>query len=60
VMFAIMEGNKISIIATIQTSNRNNAIIARKDRGILTPQDLRGRKIATTFGTIAEFFMDAF
>ncbi len=36
VMFAIMKGEKISIIATIQTSSRNSAIMARKDKGILT------------------------
>lgn len=60
VMFAIMKGEKISIIATIQTSNKNNAIVARKDKGILTPSDLKGRNIASTVGTTSDFFMDAF
>ncbi len=60
VMFAIMKGEKIAIVATILTSNRNVAVIARKDKGILTAADLKGRKIAATFGTISEFFMDAF
>lgn len=60
VMFAIMKGEKISIIATINTSNRNMAILARKDKGILLPHDLKGKKIATTFGTIGEFFIDTF
>jgi sulfonate transport system substrate-binding protein len=60
VMFAIMKDEKISIIATIVTSRKNNAIIARRDKGILAPKDLRGRKIAATFGTISEFYMDAF
>jgi NitT/TauT family transport system substrate-binding protein len=59
-MFAIMNGEKIAIIAAIQTSNKNNAIVARKDKGIVTPNDLRGRKIATTRGTTGHFFMDAF
>lgn len=59
-MFAVMKGEKISVIATIQTFNKNNAIIARKDSGILTPRDLKGRKVAATLGTIGEFFMDAF
>jgi NitT/TauT family transport system substrate-binding protein len=59
VMFAIMKGEKISIIATIQTSNKNSAIIARKDKGILTLNDLRHRKIAATVGTTSEFFLDA-
>ncbi len=60
VMFAIMKGEKISVIATIQTSNKNTAIVARKDKGILTPAGLKGRKIAATFGTTSQFFMDVF
>ncbi len=60
VMFAIMKGAKISVIATILTSNKYNAIVARKDKGILSPQDLKGRKIAATLGTTSDFFMDAF
>lgn len=60
VMFAVMEGRKISIIATIEISNKNSAIVARKDRGIRIPRDLRGRKIGATSGTTSDFFMDAF
>lgn len=60
VMFAIMKGADVSIIATIQRSNSNNAVIARKDRGIRTPQDLKGRRIATTSGTIIDFYLDSF
>jgi sulfonate transport system substrate-binding protein len=60
VMFAIMKGQKVSIIASIQTSNTNNVIIARKDRGIVTPHDLKGKRIGVPTGTAAEFFLDAF
>ncbi len=60
IMFAIMRGEKIVILATIATSRKNNAIIARKDKGIRVPGDLKGKRIAATFGTISEFFMDAF
>ena len=60
VMFAIMNGEKIAIIATIQSSQKNHAIVARKDRGILLPQDLKGKTIATTLGTTADFYMDGF
>lgn len=59
VMFAIMAGEKISIIATIQTSSRVNAVVARKDRGILTLKDLAGRRIGMTTGTTSDFFLDA-
>jgi sulfonate transport system substrate-binding protein len=60
VMIAIMEGEKVSIIATIQSSTENHAIVARKDKGILTPRDLKGRKIGTTVGITADYFTDAF
>jgi NitT/TauT family transport system substrate-binding protein len=60
VMFAILNGEEISIIATIQNSKKNHAIVARKDRGIRTPQDLKGKRVATTPGITADYFMDAF
>jgi len=60
VMFAIMRGEKVSIVATIQTSGRNVAIIARKDKGILAPHNLKGRTIAVTSGTLLDFYVDAF
>lgn len=60
VMFAILNGEKIAIIASIQSSQKNHAIVARKDMGILLPQDLKGKKIATTLGITSDFFMDGF
>jgi NitT/TauT family transport system substrate-binding protein len=59
VMFAIMKGEKVAIIATIETTNQTNAIIARRDRGISTFGDLRGRKIAVTLGTTLDYFLDS-
>jgi NitT/TauT family transport system substrate-binding protein len=59
VMFAVMKGEKISVIATIQTSVLGHAIIARKDRGISTLKDLKGKKIAATLGTTSHFYLDA-
>lgn len=35
-------------------------IIARKDRGITEPADLKGRRIGLTQGTILDFFMETF
>jgi len=36
------------------------AIVARKDRGIEKPSDLKGRIVGTTIGTIAEFYLARF
>ena len=59
VMFAIMKGEKISVISTIQTCETNNSIVARRDRGILTVEDLKGKRIAATLGTTSDFFLGA-
>jgi ABC-type nitrate/sulfonate/bicarbonate transport system substrate-binding protein len=58
VMFEVMKGAKISIIAAIESSQRGNAIIARKDRGIHTLSDLKGKKVAVTKGTTTDYFLD--
>jgi sulfonate transport system substrate-binding protein len=60
IMFAIMNGKKIKTLAVIQTSNKNEAIIARKDRGIVRPSDLQGKKIGLIRGTTGHFFADSF
>lgn len=59
-MFAVMDGESVSIIATIHSAKNNHAIVARKDKGILTPQDLKGKRIATTLGITSDFYLDAF
>jgi NitT/TauT family transport system substrate-binding protein len=59
VMFATLKGEKIAIIATIQTTNEVNVIVARRDRDIGAIGDLRGRKIGVTLGTTMDYFLDA-
>jgi NitT/TauT family transport system substrate-binding protein len=59
-VFAVMNGRKITTFATILTSNRNNAIVARQDRGIAKPSDLLGKKIGVTFGTTGDYFNYSF
>lgn len=46
----------ISVLATIEYSNTNIQVVARKDSGIVTPTDLKGKKIATTNGGGPLFF----
>lgn len=59
VMFAILNGGKISVVATIQTTNQTHTVIARRDRGIGQFEDLRGKKIAVTTGTTSDYFLNA-
>ena len=59
-MFNVVKGEKISVIANIEASSVNNGIVARKDAGILKPDQLRGKRIGFTPGTTSHFFLDSF
>ena len=54
------ERNDFAVILTIVDSAQHSKVLTRKDRDINTPQDLIGKKIATTIGTTAHFFMVTF
>lgn len=58
VMYAIMTGNPLVVLATIQSSKENEAILAVKAQGIQTLGDLKGKRIAVTPGTSGEFFLE--
>lgn len=55
IMLAVMNGRKTMAHATIQTSSLNEAIVARKDRGIAAPGDLLGKKSASHRAQLAIF-----
>jgi len=54
---AAVNGDAISVIATIANLQRAIMIIARKESGISKPDDLKGRSIGVTKGAGAEFFL---
>lgn len=60
IMFAGLRGGKVVVVATIAASDKNTMIIARKDRGISNPGDLKGKKIGVPLGTNGHFFLDIF
>ncbi len=57
-MHAVLNGAKIYAIATTVTAEKHLAIVARKDRGILKADDLKGKTIGVTIGTNGEYFLD--
>ena len=57
IMYAGLEGRKIYVVASIADSDRFAKIVARRDRGIAGPCDLRGKRIGASIGTNAEFFL---
>lgn len=60
IMFEAMKGRRIAILATISSTAKVYAVVARKDKNIFKPDDLRGRKIGVVKGTGGEFFLDTF
>jgi sulfonate transport system substrate-binding protein len=60
IVFAVMGGKQVTTLAVIQTANKNEAIVARRNRGIAKPSDLKGKKIGLTLGTTGHFFAEAF
>lgn len=60
IVLAVTAGKPLSTLAVIQTSNKNEAIIARQAAGISQPSDLKGKNIGVTLGTTSDFFADSF
>ena len=48
-----------SVVATIGTTSRDTAMLARTDRGVRTAADLKGKRIGVMRGTTANYFSDA-
>jgi ABC-type nitrate/sulfonate/bicarbonate transport system substrate-binding protein len=58
VMHAGLNKEKIYLLATVQHSEKDTVMVARKDKGISQPLDLTGKKIGVKKGTSGEFFLD--
>jgi NitT/TauT family transport system substrate-binding protein len=58
-MFKVLEGEPLCVVANIEASNLNNGIVARRDAGISAAADLKGKRIGFTPGTTSEFFLDS-
>ncbi|MCL4376773.1 MAG: ABC transporter substrate-binding protein [Actinobacteria bacterium] len=60
IMSSCFERSDFLILCTIANSDNALWIIARKDKGITKPEDLRGKKIATQKNSAAHFFLCMF
>lgn len=57
---AAIAGKPVAIVATLCEINRAVLVVARKDRGISSRRDLRGKKVGVVAGTTADFFLHIF
>lgn len=51
---------KFAILATVMADDDSAKIIARRDRGIVQPQDLQGKRVGVKKGVIGHQFLDLF
>lgn len=47
------------LIGTISSSAHQIKLVARRDAGIVKPQDIRGKAVATVLGTSAQYFVSS-
>ena len=58
IMFNSFDRSDFSYFATFASSNKDIKLTARKDKGINTVTDLKGKKIGTAMGTTGQFVVD--
>jgi len=59
-MHAVMDGAEIAAFGVTIKAKKHLAVVARRDRGIESAKDLRGKRIGVTLGTNGEYFLDTF
>ena len=60
IVFSSFERIDFRIVATIGSSDNDQAIVTHKDREILKPGNLRGKRIATQKASAVHFFLHSF
>ncbi len=60
IMMAAMNDIPLSVVATFFKTEHDHGIVARRDRGIATLADLKGKTIGATLATSGHFVLDAF
>lgn len=59
-VFAILGGQKLSVVAAVGSSDKNLALIANRASGVAKSADLVGKAIGLMKGTVAEYFLHSF
>lgn len=60
IMYAGFSKQPVYVVATIESSPLSVKVLARKDRGVTKPSDLRGKMVGTFKGGSAEYFLAQF
>lgn len=57
VMISVFDRRDFTVLASLANAHDANRIVARGDRGIEAPKDLRGKHLATQRGSALHFFL---
>jgi len=60
IVFNSFNKQQFKIVATIGSSDNEPRVIARKDRGISKPEDLKGKHVITKRGSAVHYFLNVF
>ncbi len=60
IMYAGFSKQPVYVVATIESSPLSVKVLARRDRGVTKPSDLRGKMVGTFKGGSAEYFLAQF
>ncbi|WP_295640670.1 ABC transporter substrate-binding protein [uncultured Methylibium sp.] len=60
IVLASFARSDFAIVAAVATSASENKVVARADRGIRTPADLKGKRIGVVKGTSGHYFTDSY
>lgn len=59
-LLSVLRAEPLAVAASVLNVGNDNAVVARRDRGIAAPRDLAGKRIGVSFGTSGEYFLWAF
>ncbi|MSN26804.1 MAG: transporter substrate-binding domain-containing protein [Geobacter sp.] len=59
IMINIMKGKKIAILSAVSVSSENEMVLGRKESGIRSANDLKGKRIGVVPTTSADYQLDA-
>lgn len=57
---SLLEGKQLKVVGSIFNSVEDPAIVGRRDRGIVRPADLKGKKIGIVNGTASHYLLEIF
>ncbi len=60
IAIAAVAGRRFDIVATLGTAAQESRLVARLDRGIRVPADLRGKRIGFVRGTTGQYYTDTY